>query len=293
MNASNVLSRQGHRLLQVGVALFLFSSVEGFAIPYFTVPRLGLSVHTLSALQGVIVLTLGLLWPRLNLGAATSRIAFWFLIYSTFATLVPYVLAAAWGAGNSIIPLAAGTAHGSAFQEVVISVVLYSAAPTILISLALILWGLRIGVGMRPEHIRGDAAATPHAHATVRRAARVFNPLVLSVAGTRFLRLYGVIEHHGRRSGTAYRTPVVVRPTSDGFIVPMPWGERTDWYRNVRAAGECVIRWKGRDYPLVQPELIGDPTAARASFGAFERAMMTRLGINHWLRLRHRNQKSG
>ena len=144
MNGSNVLSRQGHRLLQVGVALFLFSSVEGFAIPYFTVPRLGLSVHTLSALQGVIMLTLGLLWPRLNLGAATSWIAFWFLIYSTFATLIPYVLAAAWGAGNSTIPLAAGTARGTAIQETFIKVILYTAAPTVLISLALILWGLRM-----------------------------------------------------------------------------------------------------------------------------------------------------
>jgi hydroxylaminobenzene mutase len=143
MNVSNVLSRQSHRLLQVGVALFLFSSVEGFVIPCFPEPRLGLSVHTLSALQGVILLALALVWPRLNLGVTASRIACWFLIYSTFAMLVPYVLAAAWGAGNSTIPLAAGTARGTAVQETVINVVLYSAAPTVLISLALRRWGLR------------------------------------------------------------------------------------------------------------------------------------------------------
>jgi hydroxylaminobenzene mutase len=34
----NALSRQGHRLLLVGMALFLFTSLEGFAIPYFAVP---------------------------------------------------------------------------------------------------------------------------------------------------------------------------------------------------------------------------------------------------------------
>ena len=153
--------------------------------------------------------------------------------------------------------------------------------------------GYFIGVGIRPEHIRSDAVSTPHAHAVVRSAARVVNPLVLPLAGTRLLGLYGVIEHRGRRSGKAYRTPVVVRPTGDGFIVPMPWGERTDWYRNVRAAGECVIRWKGREYQMVQPELIDEEVAARASFGAFERALMSRLGIDQYLRLRHRNQKSG
>jgi deazaflavin-dependent oxidoreductase (nitroreductase family) len=162
---------------------------------------------------------------------------------------------------------------------------------------------------MRSEHIQddqsvqGDAASMPRSQsrpqsrfrAAVRGVTRVVNPLVLKLAGTRLLPLYGVIEHRGRRSGKVYRTPVVVRRTSDGFIVPMPWGEHTDWYRNVRAAGECVIRWKGRAYSLVQPELMDDPTAARASFSAIEWAISTRLGINHYLhlRLRPRNQERG
>jgi hypothetical protein len=60
--------------------------------------------------------------------------------------------------------------------------------------------GFFIGVGIRPEHIRDEAAATPRAHAAALNVARVVNPLVLSLAGTRFLPLYGVIEHHGRRA---------------------------------------------------------------------------------------------
>lgn len=144
-----MLSRQGHRLLQVGIALFLFSSVEGFAIPYLAIPRLGLSVHTLSALQGVLLLALGLVWPRLNIGVMTSRITFWLLIYSAFAILAAYVMASAWGAGQQTMPLAAGAAHGSAFQEAVIKIVAYSSAPTGLISFALILWGLRMTAAQR------------------------------------------------------------------------------------------------------------------------------------------------
>ena len=146
MNTSTALSHQGHRLLRVGVALFLFTSLEGFAIPYLAAPRLGLSVHTLSALQGVLLLALGLVWPRLNLGATTSRIAFWLLIYSTFAILAAYVMASAWGAGNKTMSLAAGAAHGSAFQEAVIKGVAYSSGPTGLISFGFILMGLRIEV---------------------------------------------------------------------------------------------------------------------------------------------------
>ncbi|MER8397210.1 hypothetical protein [Mesorhizobium sp. M1348] len=143
MNASNTLSRQGHRL-QIGVALLLFSSFEGFAIPYLAAPRLGLSAHTLSALEGVLLLALGLTWSRLNLGAAMSRIAFWLLIYSALAILAAYVIASAWGAGNETMPLAAGAVHGSAFQEAVIKGVAYSSAPTGLISFVLILWGPRL-----------------------------------------------------------------------------------------------------------------------------------------------------
>ena len=130
-------------------------------------------------------------------------------------------------------------------------------------------------------------ATQPRSRAALLGATRLFNPIVLLLAGTPLLPLYGVLKHRGRRSGKAFRTPVVVRPVEDGFIVPMPWGERTDWYRNVRAAGECVIRWKGRDYPLVQPEVL-DATGAQAAFSASQQAAMVRFGINHVLRLHHR-----
>ena len=143
MDSSELLARQGGRLLQLGVALFLFTSFEGFAIPYFAAPNLGRSVHTLSAFTGVLMLTVGLLWPRLHLGLSTARTAFWFLVYSALATVLAFLMAAVWGAGNSIMPLAASGAHGSAFEEDAIKVVAYSAAPTGIISFSLILWGLR------------------------------------------------------------------------------------------------------------------------------------------------------
>ena len=135
MESSKLIARQGLRLLQLGVVPFLFTSFEGFAIPYFAVPNLGRSVHTLSGFVGVLLLALGLVWPRLHLGAAGARVAFWFLIYS----------------GSSIMPLAAGGARGSDFQETVIQIVMYPAAPTGIISFALILWGLR-GLDPQPRH---------------------------------------------------------------------------------------------------------------------------------------------
>ncbi|RRI07841.1 hypothetical protein EH240_00950 [Mesorhizobium tamadayense] len=135
--------------MQIGIALLLFSSFEGFAIPCLAAPRLGLSAHTLSGLQGVLLLALGLTWSRLNLGVVMSRLAFWLLIYSALAILAAYVMASVWGAGNETMPLAAGAFHGSAFQEAAIKAVGYSSAPPGLVSFVLILWGLRL-TGARP-----------------------------------------------------------------------------------------------------------------------------------------------
>src|SRR5262249_50683797 len=132
---------------QLGVALFLFTSFEGFVIPALVVPNLGRSVHTLSAFSGVLFLAVGLVWPMLKLGTIAARIAFWFLVYSAFATIAGFVLAALWGAGGSIMPIAAQGARGSDFQEAVIQAVMYPAAPTGIVAFALILWGLRAKSG--------------------------------------------------------------------------------------------------------------------------------------------------
>jgi len=131
-------------MLQIGIGLFVFSGLEGFAIPRLASPPLGRSVHTLSGLQGAMILALGLLWPRLKLGARSSQVAYWTYIYSSFATLVPFIMAAAWGAGNTTIPQAAGNARGTALQEAMIKTVIYSAAPPFFVSMALILQGLRM-----------------------------------------------------------------------------------------------------------------------------------------------------
>lgn len=148
MQPSVMLSRQGQRLLQLGIVWILYSSFDGFAIPYLGSQRIGLSVHTLSAYQGIFLLAQGLLWPRLKLGATASRVAFWCSIYGTLAILAAYTIAAIWGVGNETIRLMGelphGLSHGTTFQETFIKVLAYSSAPTGLTAFVLILRGLRM-----------------------------------------------------------------------------------------------------------------------------------------------------
>jgi len=139
--------RLGQRLLQLGIVLILYSSLVGFVIPSLGSQRIGLSVHTLSAFQGVFLLTLGLLWERLKLTSRSSRVAFWCLVYSTVAILAAYTVAAVWGVGFDTIRLMGelphGLSRGSTGQETLIAILAYSSAPTGLVSFGFILRGLR------------------------------------------------------------------------------------------------------------------------------------------------------
>jgi len=118
------------------------------------------------------------------------------------------------------------------------------------------------------------------------RLTRLLNPLILAYAGSRRLPLFAVVQHHGRRSGRSYATPVGARPTVDGFVIPLTFGEQCDWFQNVRAAGGCIIRWKGVDYPMVEPVVI-DWATARQAFYPIERVVVPLIGIERFAQLRH------
>ncbi|HET9315841.1 MAG TPA: hydrogenase [Vicinamibacteria bacterium] len=136
--------RQGHRFIQVGMSLFLGALVVGVAVPFFRVPRLGLATHLLALTQGLFLMILGLFWARLRLGPGARKTAFGMTLYGCLAPLLANFLAAVWGAGNVLLPMAAGAAHGSALQEGVIAVLLRSGGAVLIGASGLILWGLRL-----------------------------------------------------------------------------------------------------------------------------------------------------
>jgi len=50
-----------------------------------------------------------------------------------------------------------------------------------------------------------------------------------------------VIEHHGRKSGTRYLTPLNFTPENRNRYCLAAFGTRSDWYRNALAAGRVVV----------------------------------------------------
>jgi hydroxylaminobenzene mutase len=131
--------------------LFLGSLFIGLAIPRFPVPRLGLSTHLLGLMQGIFLLVLGLLWPRLRLTQWLSRAAFWIVLYGCLAPFTANLLAASWAAGNTLLPLAAGPARGTGLQEGIIVLLLRSGGAALIAAATLVLWGLRPATGEATE----------------------------------------------------------------------------------------------------------------------------------------------
>lgn len=61
---------------------------------------------------------------------------------------------------------------------------------------------------------------------------------------------FALVRHVGRVSGRPYETPLIVQPTDGGFVIELTYGDRVDWYRNVRAAGGCGILFHGVEYTI-------------------------------------------
>jgi deazaflavin-dependent oxidoreductase (nitroreductase family) len=125
----------------------------------------------------------------------------------------------------------------------------------------------------------------------MRPMTRVLNPLIRKLAGRRHFRMAALLWHVGRRSGRTYRTPVSAGRTGDVVVIALTFGNQSDWSRNVRAAGGCSLRFRGRDYAATQPEFLSLQEAAplvRAAFGPMERAGFRMLGIKQVIRLQVR-----
>ena len=82
--------------------------------------------------------------------------------------------------------------------------------------------------------------------------------------GHRFL----MLEHVGRRSGAVRRTVLeVVTDTGDAVYVAAGWGEKADWFRNVRANPRVVVVLGARRFATLAREV--DHERASSVLGAY------------------------
>ena len=151
------------------------------------------------------------------------------------------------------------------------------------------------GVTAGPAGGRGSAGALAPvppgwlARVLIRPLTRILNPVIVKVAGRRHFAMAAQIQHVGRRSGKVYVTPATAHVHGDAILIALTFGNQSDWSRNVRAAGGCVVRVDGRTYQATDPQFLSREEAGpllRAAFSPMLRAGTRLLGVRQFLRLR-------
>ncbi len=142
MHSQLTISR---RLVRLGILLVLLGLLTGFLVQKVANPRMGLSAHLEGIMNGMLLAVLGLVWERLRLSRRLSSITSWLAMYSTYASWAFTLLAAFWGAGATMMPIAAQGHQGTRLQELVINAGLVSLSLSVVACCGLVLWGLRGG----------------------------------------------------------------------------------------------------------------------------------------------------
>jgi deazaflavin-dependent oxidoreductase (nitroreductase family) len=120
----------------------------------------------------------------------------------------------------------------------------------------------------------------------LRLFTRVMRPLALRSAGKQGSST-SVVCHVGRRSGRTYQTPVIAVRHDDSFLIALPYGERTDWLKNVLDKGSAAIVTSGHSYQVDRPEVI--PMAeATAYFRPREQRMHRQFHVDTALQVHQR-----
>jgi deazaflavin-dependent oxidoreductase (nitroreductase family) len=98
-----------------------------------------------------------------------------------------------------------------------------------------------------------------------------FNPMVKPFA--RFMPGMATIKHRGRKSGKPYETIVTTYRKGNVLAIALGHG-KTDWVKNVLAAGEADVHFIRRDVHLTNPRILpvgsdaeGLPLMARLQAG--------------------------
>ncbi len=82
---------------------------------------------------------------------------------------------------------------------------------------------------------------------------RVLGPLAARAPG------FGLVGHRGRRSGRLYWTPVNVFAIPEGYVIALTYGRKSQWPKNVLAAGSLELRTYRGSFDLGGTRLIRDP----------------------------------
>lgn len=133
-----MFTERGQGLIRWGAGLLLIAVVSGFLIPRVADPLLGLAAHVQGLMNAFLLLLVGLIWSRLQIGYLASVTVYWGLIAGAYVTLIVQIACAGLGIGGSIFPLVAGGHLGTPAAERIVRVLVEGAAGVTAVAMLLV-----------------------------------------------------------------------------------------------------------------------------------------------------------
>ena len=104
---------------------------------------------------------------------------------------------------------------------------------------------------------------------------KYFNPMIKPFA--RFMPGMATIKHRGRKSGKTYETIVTAYRKGTELAIVLGHG-KTDWVKNVLAAGEADVRLFRDEVHIVNPRIVSNGKDV-AALSAVARRQARKIGV--------------
>jgi hydroxylaminobenzene mutase len=130
------------RLLWHGMFLFFLGLCTGLIEQQFSNPRMALAAHLEGVMNGILLLAIGAFWMEIHLAPRSKAIAYWTLLYGTYANWAVTALAAVLGTA-AMSPFTGAGHTTELWQESLVTAGFASVGVAIIVAALLILWGLR------------------------------------------------------------------------------------------------------------------------------------------------------
>lgn len=134
-------SSKARRLIAAGAILFVLGLLTGFLIPSFLNPRMGLASHLEGVMNGTFLIALGAAWSYVKLSERLETLAYWLIVYGSFANWFFVSMAGVFGT-SEMTPIAGKGFAGSAVQEHFVTLGLISVGLAMVIGCVIVVVGL-------------------------------------------------------------------------------------------------------------------------------------------------------
>jgi|SRR5450631_1695263 hydroxylaminobenzene mutase len=130
------------RLMWHGMFLFLLGLFTGFAETHFANTRMGLAAHLEGVMNGTFLVALGAIWTEVRLPPRVKTMAYWIVLYGTYANWLITMLAAIFGTA-ALSPITGAGHTGQPWQESLVLIGFLSVGIAIVAASIIVLVGLR------------------------------------------------------------------------------------------------------------------------------------------------------